>query len=81
VIFRQAVVDIDVNPDGSSVQTAHLELQANNDALAQQLAHQPITYRASREKLTILEAYTEKPNGTRLAVDATAIQIVSQHVV
>ena len=73
VTFRQAVVDIDVNADGSAVQTVHIAMQANNDALAQQLAQQPITYSAAREKLTILEAYTEKPDGTRLAVDATAI--------
>jgi len=73
VTFRQFAVDVDVNTDGSAVENVHIALQANNDALAQRIAQQPVTYSVSREKLTILEAYTEKPDGTRLAVDATAI--------
>jgi transglutaminase-like putative cysteine protease len=70
---RSAVASIDVRPDGSSVQTFHVALQAANDAAAQRIAQQPIVYSASREELTILEAYTQKSDGTRLNVDADAI--------
>jgi transglutaminase-like putative cysteine protease len=73
VIMRQALLDVDVHPDGSSVQTFHLELEATNDAAAERAAQQPITYSSSREDLTILEAYTKKPDGTRLPVDPGAI--------
>jgi Domain of Unknown Function with PDB structure (DUF3857)/Transglutaminase-like superfamily len=73
LIIRQVVVDIDVHPDGSAVQTAHIELRATNDAAAQRIAQQPIAFSSSREQLTVLEAYTLKPDGTRLPVDAGAI--------
>ena len=73
MIIRQAVVDIDVHADGSAVQTAHVALRATNDAAAQRIAQHPIDFSASREELTILEAYTQKPDGTRLPVDAGAI--------
>jgi Domain of Unknown Function with PDB structure (DUF3857) len=73
MIIRQAVLDIDVHPDGSMVQTTHVALRATNDAAAQRIAQHPITFSASREELTIVEAYTQKPDGTRLPVDAGAI--------
>ena len=73
LVMRQAVVDIDVHPDGSAVLTAHVAMRATNDAAAQRIAQRPIAYSASREDLTILEAYTQKPDGTRLKVDAGAI--------
>jgi transglutaminase-like putative cysteine protease len=73
MIIRHAVVDIDVHADGSAVQTAHVALRATNDAAAQRIAQHPIDFSASREELTILEAYTQKPDGTRLPVDAGAI--------
>jgi transglutaminase-like putative cysteine protease len=73
LIMRQTVVDIDVRRDGSFVQTAHIAMQANNDAAAQRIAQRPLAFSASREELTIVEAYTQKPDGRRLAVDAGAI--------
>ena len=73
LIIRQVVVDVDVHPDGSAVQTAHIELRATNDAAAQRIAQQPIAFSSSREQLTVVEAYTQKPDGTRLPVDAAAI--------
>ena len=73
MIIRQAVSDIDVHPDGSMVQTSHVALRATNDSAAQRIAQHPIAFSSSREKLTIVEAYTQKPDGTRLPVDAGAI--------
>jgi transglutaminase-like putative cysteine protease len=73
LVIRQAVVDVDVRPDGSMVQTAHVAMRATNDAAAQRIAQRPIVFSASREELTILEAYTQKPDGRKLPVDAGAI--------
>ncbi len=73
LVIRQVAVDIDVHPDGSTVQTAHIEMRATNDAEAQRIAQHPIAFSSSREELTIVEAYTQKPDGTRLPVDAGAI--------
>ncbi len=73
LVMRQAAVDIDVHPDGSFVQTAHVAMRATNDAAAQRIAQRPIVFSSSREELTIVAAYTQKPDGTRLPVDAGAI--------
>jgi Domain of Unknown Function with PDB structure (DUF3857) len=73
LVIRQAVMDIDVRPDGSMLQTAHIAMRATNDAAAQRIAQRPIVFSASREELTIVEAYTQKQDGRKLPVDAGAI--------
>ena len=73
LIIHKAVGDIEIHADGTVAHTSHVELRANNDAAAQKIAEQPIVYSPSRETLTVLEAYTQKPDGTRLAVGADAI--------
>jgi transglutaminase-like putative cysteine protease len=73
LVIRQTKVDIDVHADGSTVQIAHVAVRATNDAAAQRIAQHPIVFSSSREELTVVEAYTQKPDGTRIPVDAGAI--------
>jgi transglutaminase-like putative cysteine protease len=73
LIIHKAEGNIEIHADGTVVHISHVELRASNDAAAQKIAEQPIVYRPSRETLTVLEAYTQKPDGTRLPVDAGAI--------
>ncbi|MBV9250243.1 MAG: DUF3857 domain-containing protein [Acetobacteraceae bacterium] len=74
VVWREYAIDITVHSDGTSDQTVHAEVQANNDAMASRIAQQSIGYSTSLEDLTILEAYTAKRDGARVPVDTGAIR-------
>jgi transglutaminase-like putative cysteine protease len=74
VTFREAYIDFEVHADGTSVQTIHVAMEAPNDSIAQRIAQQPIVYSSSRERLTVLDAYTQKPDGSRLRISPEAIR-------
>ncbi|MDE2183321.1 MAG: DUF3857 domain-containing protein [Alphaproteobacteria bacterium] len=67
--------DVVVNPDGSYVQTSHTELHADNDAGAMRLGQVQLTFNQARQDLQVVEAYTLKPDGTKIPVDMSAIYV------
>ncbi len=67
--------DIVVAPDGSSVETVHAELHAENDAGAIRLGQVPLEFNSARQDLQIIEAYTLKPDGTKIPIDTSAIYV------
>ncbi len=74
VIFKATMVDIVVQPDGTAEQTIHQELYAANDVAAAQVAQIPLSFSPSMETMEVVEAYTLKPDGRRIAVSPAAIQ-------
>lgn len=65
--------DIVVAPDGSSVQTVHSELRAENDVGAIRLNQIHIAFNSAQQDLQIIEAYTLKPDGTKIPIDMSAV--------
>lgn len=63
-----------VEPDGSYVETAHTERFANNDAGALGAGRVSIPFNARLQDVTIVEAYTLKPDGVRIPLDPASIQ-------
>lgn len=68
--LRQEVV---VDPDGRMITTTTTQLQILNSAAASQFAQVPVQFDASADDADILEAYTLKADGRKLAVDPTSI--------
>lgn len=66
-------VETTLAADGSSVTTRHVELLADNAAAAMGVGQQALGYVTSFQTLDILEAYTLKPDGTKIPVDIGAI--------
>ncbi|HVJ52784.1 MAG TPA: DUF3857 domain-containing protein [Aliidongia sp.] len=65
--------DVDLQPDGSSVRTFHIEIQPNSEAVLKDVGQMPLPFSPSLETVDVTEAYTLKPNGRRLPVDPAAI--------
>ena len=65
--------DIDVASDGTSVQKVHAELHADNDAGAMRLNQVQLEFNSATQQLDILEAYTLKPDGTKIPIDMNAV--------
>ena len=64
-----------INQDGSAITHWHEELKIlQNQALAA-TKNYPISYSKSQQKLEVLNAYTQKANGTRINVPQTNFQI------
>ncbi len=74
LIFKATTVDIVVRVDGTAEQTIRQELYAANDAAAAQVAQIPLSFSPSMETMEVVEAYTLKPDGRRIAVSPAAIQ-------
>src|SRR5579863_2820945 len=66
---RRHAGQVEVRPDGSSIETQHFELQVSGAALAAQLAQFPVFYSEGLTDLSIVEAYTLKSDGRRIPVD------------
>lgn len=67
--------DVVVAPDGSSVATVHSELHADNDAGAMRLSQVQVMFNMALQDLQIVDAYTLKPDGTKIPVDMSAIYV------
>lgn len=72
-IVKLRTVDIEVTPDGLYTRTVHVEIQATNAAAAQEIGQQPVPFSESLEDLEIVDAYTLKSGGEKLAVGMSAI--------
>jgi transglutaminase-like putative cysteine protease len=64
---------VDVQPDGTAIETHHRELQVFTAATAAQLAQLRVSYVESMQDVEIIEAYTLKPDGRKLPVEPSAI--------
>jgi tetratricopeptide (TPR) repeat protein/transglutaminase-like putative cysteine protease len=63
-----------VEADGHYVETIHTERFANNEAGAMSAGRVSIPYNAQLQELSIVEAYTQKPDGVRIPLDPTSVQ-------
>lgn len=71
---RQFRLDTVVEQDGTAVQTLHIETAVSNDDAARREAQQPMSYSDGLEKLELVEAYTQKPDGRRISVERNAVR-------
>lgn len=71
--IRQQVARDEIQPDGSDIFTQHIETQVLNPAFASALAQLPLTYNEAVTSLTIVEAYTLKPDGRKIQIDPAGI--------
>jgi len=68
VSVRQFRLDTVVQQDGTVVQTLHVEKAVSNDDAARREAQQPMIFSDELEKLELVEAYTQKPDGRRVQI-------------
>ena len=71
---RQFRLDTVVQQDGTAVQILHIETAVNNDDAARREAQQPIAFSDGLERLELVEAYTQKPDGRRVPVEPGAVR-------
>ena len=67
--------DVVLADDGTYQQTLHREIAVANEAAARREAQQSLQFSDAVERLELVEAYTQKPDGRRIAVDPRAIRI------
>ncbi len=72
--IRRFRSDTVVEPDGRAVQTWHMEIAVNNDAVARREAQQGVVYSDGVETIELVEGYTLKPDGRRLPVTPGAVR-------
>ena len=65
--------DIVVAEDGRTDTTVHVEIHIGNESAAMSGGQQTISFSADTEQLEIVEAYTRKRDGKRIAVASTSI--------
>ena len=68
-ISNTVVLHYDVASDGTYVRTLHLQRHASTDAEAETLSVFPWQYDTSRSRVDIIDAYTLKPDGRKVAVN------------
>lgn len=71
--IKLLTVDTVVAADGTSVMTIHAEIRADNESAAMSVGQSGVAYNTANQSLEILEAYTQKPDGRKIAVDVSAI--------
>ena len=71
---RQFRLDTVVQQDGTAVQTFHIETAVSNDDAARREAQQPVFFTDGLERLELVEAYTQKPDGRRVPVEPGAVR-------
>src|SRR5690242_3816204 len=65
--------EVEVAEDGRTITTTHVEIHINNESAAMSGGQQTVSFSADTEALDIVEAYTRKPDGTRIAVVPSSI--------
>ena len=73
LVMKLLTVDMRVGADGLYTQRVHWELTPTNDSAASRAGQQAVSYSAALEDVQIIEAYTLKPDGRRLAVEPSQI--------
>ncbi len=71
--IRAQIDKIEIQANGTAIETIHNETQILTAAAITQLAQLPIGYIESMQDVDIVEAYTQKADGRKIAVDKGAI--------
>lgn len=71
--IRRLTLDTVVAGDGSSIATIHAENAADSAAAVMAVGQASLPYVAAYQTLDIVEAYTQKADGKKVPVDASAI--------
>lgn len=74
VTLEKNIQSFIVQSDGSFTLDVELVSRINEERAINIKAQQPLSYNRSFEKLDIIEAFTQKPDGRKVAVDATQIK-------
>jgi transglutaminase-like putative cysteine protease len=64
---------VDVNADGSYTGTFHSETLIVKEAAVKDFGQRPLYFNSTLDQLDISEAYTQKPDGTRIPVNMSAV--------
>ena len=70
---RSVAIDYQVAPDGQSVATEVWEVRADTASVAHTIAQQTFSATADMEETQLLDAYTQKADGTRIPVRHEAV--------
>lgn len=73
LVYKRLASDITVRADGSFSQTTRTEIRIAAPEGVAQIQAVPVDYNAGLDRLTILEAYTLKPDGKKIPVDPKTI--------
>jgi TPR repeat protein/transglutaminase-like putative cysteine protease len=73
VIDLLSSIKIDVAADGTYTTTSHIERQIRKEAAITNFSQIPVGFNNTFDQVEITEAYTKKPNGSRLDVMPSAI--------
>lgn len=71
--IRVETAQVEVQPDGSDVITQHVEMLVLNKGAATTLGQFPISYNEGTTDVDITDAYTLKPDGQKITLDAASI--------
>lgn len=71
--IRAQTIQIDIQPNGTAVDLTHNEIQLLTPAAVTGLGQFPVPYISSMQDLEVVEAYTQKADGRKIAVDKNAI--------
>ena len=74
IIVHRLLIDIDVRADGTATIVQHREQSPASKAAAAQIGQMPISFNPSLQKLDVVEAFTRKRDGSRVAVDVGQIR-------
>ncbi|HEX8639299.1 MAG TPA: DUF3857 domain-containing protein, partial [Pyrinomonadaceae bacterium] len=75
VTFEHYKTDIDVNADGTAVQTWEVRQRLNSAMAVERFANYQRLFNGSLERAEVLEAYILKADGTKIPVSSSKIQI------
>ncbi|MCW3476802.1 DUF3857 domain-containing transglutaminase family protein [Limobrevibacterium gyesilva] len=74
IVVHKLIIDMTVRPDGTSTITEYREQSPSSMAAAAQIGQYAIGFNPSLQRLDILEAYTQKRDGTRVPVDLSQVR-------
>src|ERR1700730_6726376 len=74
VVVHKLAIDIEVHPDGPSTTTVHREQSPTSGAAAAQIGQYAINFNPSLERVEIVEAYTQKRDGSHVPLDLGAVR-------
>jgi Domain of Unknown Function with PDB structure (DUF3857) len=74
VVVHKLAIDIEVHADGTNTTTVHREQSPASVAAAAQLGQYAISFNPSLERVDILDAYTQKRDGSHVPLDLGAVR-------
>lgn len=74
-VFRQFKLDAVMEADGRGVQTLTIEILANTEAAARQIAAQTLAFSTDTEQVRLLDAFTRKADGRTIKPAPEAVRL------